>query len=168
MTCPSHESFPLRFLWAHKIDDLALHTVVGLVLQEADTQKFPEVLSLQKPGSFCMGLPASSMSHRHREWCDDKKFVQFELAKLMVLHRQILFNLAVAKIVDATLTPFLQYHSKIILSTVSIGGRIITNLRFADDIDGLARQEEELANLVERLDKPPQPTAWRSVPKRPS
>ena len=37
--------------------------------------------------------------------------------------------------------------------TVSIGGRKITNLRFADDIDGLARREEELANLVERLDK---------------
>ena len=37
--------------------------------------------------------------------------------------------------------------------TVSIGGRIITNLRFADDIDGLAGREEELAHLVERLDK---------------
>ena len=37
--------------------------------------------------------------------------------------------------------------------TVIIGGRIITNLRFADDIDGLAGEEEELANLVERLDK---------------
>ena len=37
--------------------------------------------------------------------------------------------------------------------TVSIGGRTITNLRFADDIDGLAGDEEELANLVERLDK---------------
>ena len=36
---------------------------------------------------------------------------------------------------------------------VSIGGRTITNLRFADDIDGLAGEEEELANLVERLDK---------------
>ena len=32
--------------------------------------------------------------------------------------------------------------------TVSIGGRTITNLRFADDIDGLAGEEE-----VERLDK---------------
>ena len=31
--------------------------------------------------------------------------------------------------------------------TVSIGGRTTTNLRFADDIDGLAG-EEELANLV--------------------
>ena len=37
--------------------------------------------------------------------------------------------------------------------TVSIGGRTITNLRFADDTDGLAGEEEELANLVERLGK---------------
>ena len=37
--------------------------------------------------------------------------------------------------------------------TVSIVGRAINNLRFADDIDGLAGEEEELANLVERLDK---------------
>ena len=37
--------------------------------------------------------------------------------------------------------------------TVSIGGRTITNLRYADDIDGLAGEDEELANLVERLDK---------------
>ena len=37
--------------------------------------------------------------------------------------------------------------------TVSIGGRTITNPRFADNIDGLAGEEEELANLVERLDK---------------
>ena len=36
--------------------------------------------------------------------------------------------------------------------TVSIGGRIITNVRFTDDIDGLAG-EEELAKLVDRLDK---------------
>ena len=35
----------------------------------------------------------------------------------------------------------------------STGGRTITNLRFADDIDGLGGEEEELANLVERLDK---------------
>ena len=38
-------------------------------------------------------------------------------------------------------------------ATVSIGGRTITNLCFADDIDGLAGEEEEMANLVERLDK---------------
>ena len=37
--------------------------------------------------------------------------------------------------------------------TVSIGGRTITNLRFADDMDGLTGEEEELANSVECLDK---------------
>ena len=37
--------------------------------------------------------------------------------------------------------------------TVSIGGTTITNLHFADDIDGLAGEEEEMANLVEYLDK---------------
>ena len=50
--------------------------------------------------------------------------------------------------------------------TVSIEGRTITNLRFADDIDGIAGEEEELANFVERLDKAP--TAWRSGPRGPS
>ena len=38
-------------------------------------------------------------------------------------------------------------------STVSIGGRTVTNLCFADDIDGLAGELEELAKLVESLDK---------------
>ena len=37
--------------------------------------------------------------------------------------------------------------------TVSIEGRTITNLCFADDIDGLAGEEQELAKLVECLDK---------------
>ena len=37
--------------------------------------------------------------------------------------------------------------------TVSIGGRTITCLRFTDDIDGLAGEEGELANLVECLGK---------------
>ena len=37
--------------------------------------------------------------------------------------------------------------------TVSIGGKIITIFRFADNIDGLAGEEKELAKLVERLDK---------------
>ena len=37
--------------------------------------------------------------------------------------------------------------------TVSTGGRTITNLCFADDIDCLAGEEEELAKLVEHLDK---------------
>ena len=47
------------------------------------------------------------------------------------------------------MTDALENHE----GTVSIGGRTITNLRFADNIDGLAGDEEELANFVERLDK---------------
>ena len=37
--------------------------------------------------------------------------------------------------------------------TVGSKGRRSTNLRFAGDIDGLAGEEEEMAKLVERLDK---------------
>ena len=37
--------------------------------------------------------------------------------------------------------------------TVSVGGTTVTNLCFADDIDGLAGEEDEQANLVERIDK---------------
>ena len=36
---------------------------------------------------------------------------------------------------------------------VSIGGRNTTNLRFADDIDALAEEEQELEALVESLNK---------------
>ena len=36
---------------------------------------------------------------------------------------------------------------------VSIGGRNITNLPFADDIDALAEEKQELEALVESLDK---------------
>ena len=36
---------------------------------------------------------------------------------------------------------------------VSLGGRNITSLRFADDRDALAEEEQELVALVESLDK---------------
>ena len=47
------------------------------------------------------------------------------------------------------MTDALEDHN----DTVNIGGRTITNLRFAGDIDGLVREEEELVNLVNRLDE---------------
>ena len=53
-----------------------------------------------------------------------------------------LFNIFLERI----MTDALEGH----VGTVNIGGRTIINLRFADDIAGLAG-EEELANLVERL-----------------
>ena len=56
-----------------------------------------------------------------------------------------LFNIFLERL----MTDALEEHE----GTVSIGGGTITNLRFSDDIDGLAGQEEEPAKLVERLDK---------------
>ena len=47
------------------------------------------------------------------------------------------------------MTDTLEVHKH----TVSIGGRTITSLCFAADIDGLAGEEEKLAKLVECLDK---------------
>ena len=55
-----------------------------------------------------------------------------------------LFNIFLEKI----MTDALQNHE----GTVKIGGRIITNLRFADDIDELAGKEEELENLVKKME----------------
>ena len=43
----------------------------------------------------------------------------------------------------------LEYHD----GKVSIGGTNITSLRFADDIDNLGEEEQELEALVESLDK---------------
>ena len=56
-----------------------------------------------------------------------------------------LFNVFLEKI----MTGAFEDHE----GTVSIGRRTITSLHFADDIDGLAGEEEELAKLVKHLDK---------------
>ena len=62
----------------------------------------------------------------------------------------IFFNIFLERI----MTDALEDHE----GTVSIGGRTINNLRFADDIDSLAGEEEELAKCV--LTKPPHPMTW--------
>ena len=56
-----------------------------------------------------------------------------------------LFNVFLERI----MTDVVEDHE----GTISIGGRTITNFRFADDIDDLAGEEEELAKEVEHLDK---------------
>ena len=61
------------------------------------------------------------------------------------LHSPTLFNI----FMEMIMTDALEDHE----GTVSIGGRTITNVRFADDIDGLAGEREELAKSAERLDK---------------
>ena len=49
---------------------------------------------------------------------------------------------------------------------VSIGGRNITNLRVADDIDALAEEKQELEALIEISRKSAQGIRWRSVRRR--
>ena len=56
-----------------------------------------------------------------------------------------LFNIFLERIMSVAM----EEHDR----KVSIGGRNITNLRFADDIDALAEEEQELEALVESLDK---------------
>ena len=72
----------------------------------------------------------------------------------------ILFNIFLERIMaDA-----LEDHE----GTVSIGGRTITNLRFMDDIDGLAGQVQKLVKLVNHIERPPQHMECRSAQRRPS
>ena len=51
--------------------------------------------------------------------------------------------------------------------TSSIGGRQITNLHFADDIDGITGEEAELTKLVHNLNTAVQSLAWTYVLKKP-
>jgi hypothetical protein len=75
----------------------------------------------------------------------------------------VLFNIFLEKIMQKALTPM---HSSVndcfadeagetdtSLSSVSIGGRPLCNLRFADDIDLLGSSEEELQQLTRRLEE---------------
>ena len=62
----------------------------------------------------------------------------------------------------SSVTHPLQHFSQRIMSDAleehdgmaSVGGKNISNLRFADDIDALAEEEQELEALVESLNKP--------------
>ena len=77
-------------------------------------------------------------------------------------HRIMLQNNSRSKARISSVTHPLQHFLERIMyvaleehdEKVSIGGRNITNLRFADDIDAaLAEEDQELEALVERLDK---------------
>ena len=49
---PSLDTCRKRFLWTHKDADLALHPVVGLVLQVGDVEKFPQTLGFESWDPF--------------------------------------------------------------------------------------------------------------------
>ena len=71
-----------------------------------------------------------------------------------------LFNIFLERIISDALE---EHDGK-----VTIGGRNITNLRFADGIDALAEEEQELEALVESLDKSAKRIRWRLVRRRPN
>ena len=66
-------------------------------------------------------------------------------SKTRILLSPTLFNIFLEQI----MTDALEEHN----GNVSTGGRNTTNLRFADDTDALAEEEQELEALVESLDK---------------
>ena len=116
---PSLESCQKRFLWSHKEVDLAPRPVVGLVLQVGSAGKFSQALGFRKTGSFFFIFSFSRQVHvlqsqRRIEVTRDLCNLNL-LTKLMVLLRQILFNLAITAFAEAVLmrtsaeqVPFLQ------------------------------------------------------------
>ena len=65
----------------------------------------------------------------------------------------ILFNIFLARVMSNALVK----HDR----NASLGGRIITNLQFADDIDVLAEGKQELKSVVESLHKSAHVIKWR-------
>ena len=105
---PSLDSRQKRFLGTHSKVDLAPHPVVGLVLQVGNAEKFPQALcfeSLDPFFFFFQSQQAESMFHSRRGGRRlTRDLYSLNLfAKLMVLHRQILFSLAIAATAGAIL-----------------------------------------------------------------
>ena len=66
-----------------------------------------------------------------------------------IRHGRILSPTLINIFLKRIMSDALEDHGR----TVSIVGRNITNLEFADDIDAQAEEEQELKTLVESLDK---------------
>ena len=77
---PSLDSCQKRFPWTHKEVDLALHPVVGLVLQVGDMEKFSDALGFESPDPFFRVRKQGPCFIVTLEGGDDKVFVQLELA----------------------------------------------------------------------------------------
>ena len=95
---PSLDSCQKRFPWTHKEVDLALHPVVGLVLQVGDMEKCPHAPGFESWDPFFRVSKQAPRFRTTEENGGDLRLIQFNLlAKLMVLHHQILFSLAIAE-----------------------------------------------------------------------
>ena len=95
----SFDSCRKRFLWTHKEVDLAPLSVVGLELQAGDTEKFPRALGFKSLNSFFRIGKQGPCFTAEEVGGGDKRLVELLnlLAKLMALHCQILFSLAILR-----------------------------------------------------------------------
>ena len=113
MTCdtPKPWRFPFldscrkRFLWTSKEVDLAPHSVVGLVLHVGEPEMFLPALGFKSLDPFFS--ESASRVHDSQPWrrmeVTRDLYNWNLLAKLTVLLRQVLFNLAVAAVAEAIL-----------------------------------------------------------------
>ena len=77
---PSLDSCQKRFLLTHKEVDLALHPVVGLVLQVGDAAKFPRARSFERQDPFHRVSKQGPSLTTVEENGGDKRLVELELA----------------------------------------------------------------------------------------
>ena len=86
VTCPNHCKFPSLdicqegFQWTHKRVDLAPHPVVGLVLQEGDTEKFSRAPSSEGLDPFLRANKLGPCFTAIEEDGGNRRLVQLELA----------------------------------------------------------------------------------------
>ena len=87
-----------------------------------------------------------AIGHDNAEWQHRRRMVQnngrSQARMSSFIHSLQYFH-------ERTMSDALEEHD----GNVSIGGRNITNLRFADDIDALAEEEQNLETLLESSDK---------------
>ena len=67
-------------MWTQKEADLALHPVVGLVLQEGDTEKLPHALGFKNPDPFLRVSMQGPCFTAIEEDGGNKRLLQLELA----------------------------------------------------------------------------------------
>ena len=84
MTCPNYvfpslDSCQKRFLWAHKEVDFAPHSVVGLVFQVGDAEKFLQALVFEGLDPFFRVSKQGPCLTAIEEDRGDKKLVHIEL-----------------------------------------------------------------------------------------
>ena len=77
---PSPNNCQKKFPWTHKEVDLAPNTVVGLVLQVGDAEKFPQVLGFESLDPIFRVSEQDPCFTAIEEDRGNKKFVELELA----------------------------------------------------------------------------------------